>query len=109
MKSYINLILIAFFLLYQPFVPPPHFRRWMQRFMKRWHNRNAPGWEGAPCDKKEDKKEAEKEEKMEEENQESGESSGEEYLRNVGETVAQMLDPFGKCRILKYLYSTSVV
>ena len=27
---------------FQPFVPPPHFRRWVQRFMKRWHNRNAP-------------------------------------------------------------------
>lgn len=81
-----------------PFVPPPHFRRWMQRFMKRWHNRNAPGWEGAPCDQKEcDKDEKKEGQKMEDdvEGQDSGESSGEEYLRNVGEAVADMLDPFG--------------
>ncbi|KAL4230806.1 Sequestosome-1 [Mactra antiquata] len=25
------------------FAPPPHFRRWMRRFMRRWHNQNTPG------------------------------------------------------------------
>lgn len=81
-----------------PFVPPPHFRRWMQRFMKRWHNKNAQGSEG-PCGQKEGETEEKKDQdqKMEDEpqGQDSGESSGEEYLRNVGEAVAQMLDPFG--------------
>lgn len=23
-------------------MPPPHFRRWMHRFMRRWHNKNGP-------------------------------------------------------------------
>ncbi|XP_060603186.1 sequestosome-1-like [Ruditapes philippinarum] len=25
------------------FAPPPHFRRWMRRFMRRWHSKNTPG------------------------------------------------------------------
>ncbi|XP_053398816.1 sequestosome-1-like [Mercenaria mercenaria] len=25
------------------FAPPPHFRRWMRRFMRRWHSENTPG------------------------------------------------------------------
>ena len=69
----------------------------MQRFMKRWHNKNTAGCgqkEGEAEETKEKKEKEEKEDgeqKMEEETegQESGESSGEEYLRNVGEAVAQ--------------------
>ncbi|XP_046372018.1 sequestosome-1-like [Haliotis rufescens] len=72
-----------------PFRPPPHFRRWMKRYMNRWHNRHggcgmdtegdgAPGADSDP-------------------NQEGGQEAGpeEEYLHNVGENVAAMLDPFG--------------
>ena len=63
----------------------------MQKFMKRWHKRNAPG-----CSDEEGKEEkGEKAEKMEEEGKE-GECSGEEFLRNVGDCVANMLGPFGK-------------
>lgn len=67
------------------FVPPPHFRRWMQRFMKRWHNRNQPG----SCDPNE----APMEEEPNQGNHE--ETSEDEYLRTVGESVQAMLDPFG--------------
>jgi hypothetical protein len=70
--------------------------------MKRWHNKNAQGSEG-PCGQKEGETEEKKDQdqKMEDEpqGQDSGESSGEEYLRNVGEAVAQMLDPFGMHKI----------
>ena len=68
-----------------PFVPPPHFRRWMQKFMKRWHNKNTPGcFDETPME--EDPKQGEG-------SQES--STEDEYLRNVGESVQAMLDPFG--------------
>jgi len=85
------------FLVLQGFAPPPYFRRWMQKFMKRWHNRHAPGFEGE-CGRKPEA-EGKAEEKMDEAAegaQDSGESSGEEMLRNIGEQVAKMLDPFGK-------------
>lgn len=69
------------------FVPPPHFRRWMQRFMRRWHNRNAPGYSG------EDQGQAPEPEEPQEEPQ--GEGTPEEYLKTIGESVQAMLDPFG--------------
>ena len=75
-------------------MPPPHFRRWMQKFMKRWHKRNAPGCNSGDEDQKEQK--GEKAEKMEGESGEQGENNGEEFLRNVGECVATMLDTFGE-------------
>jgi hypothetical protein len=71
----------------------------MQRFMRRWHNRNHPGQEGASGEEQNEGEKDKQNEKMDEEGkegQDSGESSGEEYLRNVGEAVAEMLDPFGK-------------
>lgn len=74
-----------------PFVPPPHFRRWMKKFMNGWHKRNSPG-----CNSGEESKEGEKAEKMEEEKGgEQGECNGEQFLRNVGECVSNMLDSFG--------------
>lgn len=75
----------------------------MQRFMKRWHNRNAPGWEDGTCGQKDCEEEKKEEKKMDEEAEghDSGESSGEEYLRNVGEAVAEMLDPFGRWKQTK--------
>ena len=76
---------------FQPFVPPPHFRRWMQKFMNRWHKRNAPG-----CSSGDEAQKGEKAEKMEEEGGKQEECNGEEFLRNVGECVANMLDPFGE-------------
>ena len=75
-------------------MPPPHFRRWMQKFMKRWHKRNAPGCYSGDEDQKEEK--GEKAEKMEGDSGEQGENNGEEFLRNVGECVANMLDTFGE-------------
>ena len=88
----------AFYCLCQPFVPPPHFRRWMQKFMNRWHKRNAPGCgtNGA------ENQQGEKAEKMEEDGKQ-GECTGEEFLRNVGECVADMLDPFGELSFLQSL------
>ncbi|KAK3603903.1 hypothetical protein CHS0354_042914 [Potamilus streckersoni] len=79
-----------------PFFPPPHFRRWMHKFMKRWHNRNGPG-----CAAENETEEAkmQKEEKPEkpetEEQDEDRENVEEDYLKTVGESVAAMLDPFG--------------
>ncbi|XP_060074165.1 sequestosome-1-like [Ylistrum balloti] len=68
------------------FVPPPHFRRWMQRFMRRWHNRNAPGFCG------EENQHPEAKEQHEDPQEES---TPEEYLKTIGESVQAMLDPFG--------------
>ncbi|XP_033742230.1 sequestosome-1-like [Pecten maximus] len=68
------------------FVPPPHFRRWMQRFMRRWHNRNAPGHSG---------EEGQAPESEEPQEDPQGEGTPEDYLKTIGESVQAMLDPFG--------------
>ncbi|OWF55631.1 sequestosome-1-like [Mizuhopecten yessoensis] len=68
------------------FVPPPHFRRWMQRFMRRWHNRNAPGNCG---------EEGQNPETEEQQEDPQGDGTPEEYLKTIGESVQAMLDPFG--------------
>lgn len=79
------------------FAPPPYFRRWMQRFMKRWHNRHAQGCNEGGEEGEQEKKDEETMEQGPEGQEfgESGDSSGEEFLKNVGEGVAQMLDAFG--------------
>ncbi|KAL5011538.1 hypothetical protein ScPMuIL_010089 [Solemya velum] len=71
-----------------PFVPPPHFRKWMQKFMRRWHTRNTP--EGCPCDGDE-----KSDQSMENEGSQEETNAEETYLRTVGDQVAAMLDPFG--------------
>lgn len=80
--------------------PPPHFRRWMQKFMRRWHNRNIPCWneEGSEAqkDKKAEGQAMDQGTEGTEGAESSGESSGEEFLKNVGETMAEMLNPYGK-------------
>ena len=89
--------------------PPPHFRRWMQKFMKRWHNRNAPGWKEGACNEGDSSEEKKGEEGMEQGPEESsGESSGEDFVKSLGEHVAKMLDPFGmysNLRLLKLIPS----
>lgn len=71
-----------------PFVPPPNFRRWMQKFMKRWHNRHAPG--------EKEEESGEKAEKMDSgEDGQDPTKTGAEFMKNVGEAVASMLDPLG--------------
>ncbi|KAL3860597.1 hypothetical protein ACJMK2_010697 [Sinanodonta woodiana] len=76
--------------------PPPYFRRWMHKFMKRWHNRNGPG-----CSAENETEEAKKQKGEKSENPETveqgdgGENVEEDYLKTVGESVAAMLDPFG--------------
>ena len=77
----------------------------MQKFMKRWHKRNAPGWNSGEEDGqgKSDEK-GEKEEKMEESG-ESGESSGEELLLNAGECMADMVQAVGKSILLYLVYT----
>ena len=67
----------------------------MQKFVKRWHKRNATGCNSGDEDQKEEEK-GEKAEKMEGESGEQGENNGEQFLRNVGECVANMLDTFGE-------------
>lgn len=67
----------------EPFAPPPHFRRWMKKFMRRWHNKNSPG---CSHDDKDDS--------PDDQGEEAG-SFGEDYLKCVGESVASMLDPMG--------------
>lgn len=36
------------------FAPPPHFRRWLRRFMRRWHSQNTPGFPGEQDSPEED-------------------------------------------------------
>lgn len=54
----------------------------MKKFMKRWHHKNAPGCQHDDKDDSPDDTTTE-----------------EEYLKSVGDSVANMLDPFGKCRV----------
>ncbi|KAL5012386.1 hypothetical protein ScPMuIL_010937 [Solemya velum] len=70
-----------------PFVPPPHFRRWMQKCMKRWHGKTTPN--ARPCDAGGEKSA----QSMDNEDKET--TQGEDFLRTIGEQVAAMLDPFG--------------
>ncbi|XP_041357953.1 sequestosome-1-like [Gigantopelta aegis] len=85
-----------------PFVPPPHLRRWMKRFMNRWHNNNGCPWtEGAapPSDQsnKTEAGEGSKEGAPDNKEQEEQENSTpeEDFLFNIGADVKEMLDPFG--------------
>ncbi|XP_052089582.1 sequestosome-1-like [Mytilus californianus] len=68
------------------FVPPPHFRRWMQRFMKRWQKNQQGCGDQNESPMEEDPKQGEATEE---------DCQDDDYLRNVGESVQAMLDPFG--------------
>jgi len=55
----------------------------MRKFMKRWHNKNSPDCQH---DDKDDSPDDET-------------TTDEEYLKNVGNKVAMMLDPLGETLI----------
>ena len=58
--------------------------------MKRWHNKNAPGCSHGMKDDSPDDDDT---------------TCDEEYLKSVGESVAAMLDPMGRCT---YMYLTLI-
>ena len=72
-------------------MPPPHFRRWMQKFMKRWHKHHISGLKSGD----EAGKKGEEAGNMEESG-DQGTSSGEEYIQNVEENTADMLHSCSK-------------
>lgn len=54
----------------------------MKKFMRRWHNKNAPGCQHDDKDDSPDDLEGDT-------------TTEEEYLKSVGDSVANMLDPLG--------------
>ena len=72
-------------------MPPPHFRRWMHKFMNGCHKRSTPG-----CGSGDQGQKGEKAEQMDQDGEKQEECTGEQFLRNVGECVSSMLDSFGE-------------
>ena len=85
---------------------PPHFRRWMHRFMKKAHAGHGPCPAGASAS-------ASGQATGTEPN--SGSNSGpqqdegaptdnayDDYLRKMGANIAEFLDPFGGCMVLPF-------
>jgi hypothetical protein len=76
---------------------PPH----MHHMMRQWHQwikDNSPQSEGAQGPQTDDKKDEDKKQESSQEASASGEEAhnvGDNYLKNVGEAVAAMLDPLG--------------
>lgn len=78
-----------------PFVIPHYFRRWMQKFMRRWFSRNGPGL--STENKTEDSKiqNGENPKNLEtEKHEEGGANVKEECLKTFEKSVDTLLDPF---------------
>ncbi|XP_046569068.1 sequestosome-1-like [Haliotis rubra] len=80
-----------------PFMVPPHCHQWMNNFMSQFRNQH-PGCgtnkEGAPSGADEQNK-TDTDKKGETTPQEGETTPQEEYLRNMGQSVAAFLAPFG--------------
>lgn len=87
--------------LEQAFVPP-HFRRWMHRFMRKWHENpgnKCPADGSAECSGPSTSENA----------QQDKSTLDDDYLKNIGEGVAAFLDPFGKhTKIYYHSYISTV-
>ncbi|XP_050415012.2 sequestosome-1 [Patella vulgata] len=97
-----------------PFVPPPHFRRWMRKFMNRWHSNHPEGCgfatespetseenmetekpTGAPAEKQGETTTGTEGEATQDESKEDETTAEEEYLKKWGDNITEMMDNFG--------------
>ena len=73
-------------ILFQNFLSPPHFRRWMQKFMKRWHKHNTSA-------KDTDNETGNERERSGEstDHEQPGTSSGEEHIQTDEDNAVDMM------------------
>ena len=81
-----NMVYNTLLILFQNFLPPPHFRRWMQKFMKRWHKHNTSGKDTENETGNESERSGEWTD-----HEQPGTSSGEEHIQTDEDNAVHMM------------------